>query len=198
MLTLLNRVSCSTSRRRRIPASISDLLENGETPWTSTPGNRWAGYWRISSRSISVDRNPISGTVIAGNLAHRRTDSGIWGSPEVTYTAQANNPTVAVPRSVPDANLAAARLVSKVTHPYNSTPRAISSVEDPMEKLCFVVFQVSPAYPRSAIAKSAARFPPRRNGKCFQGCRGFRIRRYSRGARIFLEQLIHSDAHREG
>ena len=49
------------------------------------------------------------------------------------------------------------------------------------------------AYPRSAIAKSAARFPPRCNGKCFQECREFRIRRYSRDARIFLAQLIHSD-----
>ena len=54
-------------------------------------------------------------------------------------------------------------------------------------------------YPRSAIAKSAARLPPRRSGKCFQGCRGFRIRRYSRDARIYLAQLIRSDAHgREG
>ena len=51
------------------------------------------------------------------------------------------------------------------------------------------------AYPRSAIAKSAARFQPRRNVRCFQGCRGFRIRRYSRDAKIFLVQLIHSDAH---
>ena len=108
------------------------------------PRNRWEGYCRMSGRSISTDRNPTSGMVIAGSLAHRWTDSGNWGNPEVTYAAQANNPTVAVLRSVPYANLAAARLLSKVTYPYNSTPRAISSVEDPMEKLCFVVLQVSP------------------------------------------------------